>query len=129
MSVPMVKIGQILFPGNKYRLLAPEAALELDEDGGTVRLTELELLEFMHHGRGRSIGVFRRENGEFVEIPAHAFDPRPARGITKLQGAPALAPAEISKKRGARKKAVDSQLAKVEQKKKRGRLVNPPPQE
>lgn len=127
MSVPMVKIGQILFPGNKYRLLAPEAALELDEDGGTVRLTELELLEFISHGRARNVGVFRRENGELVEIPAHAFDPRPARGVTKLQGAPA--PVAPLKKRGRSKKPIDSQPAKEAPKKKRGRLVNPPPQE
>ena len=85
MSVPMVKIGQILFPGNKYRLLAPEAAEELDQDGGAVQLTELELLEFMGHGRSRGVGVFKRENGELVEIPAYAFDPRPAAAISKIQ--------------------------------------------
>lgn len=124
MSVPMVKIGQILFPGNKYRLLAPEAALELDEDGGTVRLTELELLEFISHGRARNVGVFRRENGELVEIPAHAFDPRPWSSISKLQGA--SIPVKTEKKRPTRKK--ETQTAEAEPpKKKRVRLVKPPP--
>ena len=111
MSVPMVKIGQVLFPGNRYRLLAPESALELDDDGGTVRLTELELLEFVHHGRARDVGVFRRENGELVEIPAHAFDPRPAslnKGPREKPIGSSLAPAankleDKPKKRAPRK--------------------------
>jgi len=104
----MVKIGQILFPGNKYRLLAPESALELDADGGTVRLTELELLEFIQHGRARDVGVFRRESGELVEIPAHAFDPRPARGGPKF---PASPPPPPKKKRAPRKPKTGSQSA------------------
>lgn len=103
----MLKIGQILFPGNKYRLLAPEAAEELDHDGGTVRLNELELLEFIGHGRRRGVGVFQRENGEFVEIPSHAFDPRPsAVGKSKLNvlPAPPVLDTAAPKKRKPRKK-------------------------
>lgn len=105
MSVPMVKIGQVIFPGNKYRLLAPEAALELDHDGGTVRLTELELLEFVCHGRARDIGIFRRETGDLVEIPAHAFDPRPAgRALKEIRFDPPQIPEKPAPKRRARKK-------------------------
>lgn len=110
MSVPMVKIGQILFPGNKYRLLAPEAALELDHDGGTVRLTELELLEFVCHGRARDVGVFRRETGDLVEIPSHAFDPRPTRTLKEVRFDPPTPAAEKPKpkRRPRKKKSADT---------------------
>jgi hypothetical protein len=125
----MVKIGQVLFPGNRYRLLAPEAALELDSDGGIIRLTELELLEFIRHGRARDVGVFKRENGDLVEIPAYAFDPRPANGVSKLQGKIVPISPAPEKKTRKRKKNDDLQISSSTEKKRKTKLVKPSPQE